>query len=218
MIIHEQAAVNQLSVCITRHQHQIRNINNKGTKMNTIRPSLVLTAILGLLLTSCAHPPLLRVQYHGVQPASPMPPLTFDYGANGSINWMGQRTPSKCPVVESLQPTLSWKPVDSGATKFDLIICQGEPKPTSARFLSPSTGATYYVDGKRVYYREGLEGCSHRVEQPLSPRTIYVWAVRTRSGSDVGPWSTYSFQGGLLPVHGAASMEAENFWWSFRTP
>lgn len=165
--------------------------------MKTTRPSLVLTAIFVLLLSSCA------VQYHGVHPVSPTPPTQFGAGP-----LMGPDT------VDSLQPTLSWKPVGSYETKYDLIVYTGVVKPLGPLGMS----GQYYVRGQEVYYREGIEGGSHHIEQPLESRTVYVWSIRTRSGPNVGPWSTYDFQRGYLPVKGLAQVEGANLWWSFKTP
>jgi len=153
--------------------------------------SLFLTAILVLILSSCS------VQYHGLRPISPIPPQQFG---------------SAPRVVDSLQPTLSWKTVSkNGGTKYDLIIYKGVEKR-----IDPFSA--FYYSGKEVYYREGVEGGHHRIEQPLNSNTVYVWSVRTRIGTNVGSWSTYDCQTGYVPIKYAASAWGENLWWSFRTP
>jgi hypothetical protein len=82
------------------------------------------------------------------------------------------------------------------------------------------SGQDFYVPGVQVYYREGMAGFSHHVEQPLEPKTVYVWAVRTHNGSNVGPWSTYDFQRGEKAIfEGYGNGQAgHNLWWSFKTP
>jgi hypothetical protein len=176
--------------------------------MKTIPRSIILTAVLALLVSSCA------TQYHGgLQPVSPKPP-----GA-GVGNY---------PTVDSLQPTLSWKNESASETKYDIVIYTGVGKSSSYGLSSGLLGVlkvpVYYVRGVEVYYREGIEGCSHHVEQALEPKTIYVWAVRTRSGSNVGPWTTYDFEKGVGAlsgthehIHGDDAW-GQNLWWSFQTP
>jgi hypothetical protein len=164
----------------------------------TIFHPILLTCACTLLLTSCATPE----KYNGgVQPVSPIPPL-----ANARL----------LTTVKSLQPTLSWKSVGSNGSKYDVMICTGIGKP-------PGLYSNYYntwKQGVEVYYREGIEGCSHQVEQPLEPNTVYVWSVRKRSGANVGPWCTYDFQVGstsfFLKQYGYYI--GHNVWWAFITP
>ena len=167
--------------------------------MKTIPHSIVLTALSILLLSSCA------TQYHGLQPVSPKP--------------LGVGVSADLATVDSLQPTLSWKSEGSSDTKFDIILYTGVAKSVNkVLFGLADSGQYYYVQGVEVYYREGIEGFSHHIEQPLEPKTVYVWAVRTHSGTNIGPWSTYDFQRGLIPVKHLAESEGQNLWWSFRTP
>ena len=150
-----------------------------------------------LLLSSCA------VQYQqGLRPIYPKPEGTrlIDTGIVG---------------VRSLQPTLVWTNEGSVGTKFDLTIRRGVDKPVTGLFGGPfpgdiNYGQKYYVPGFEVYYRQNIEGFSHQVEQPLARNTRYVWAVRTRDGTNVGEWSSYSFQ----RQYGSG----KNLWWSFVTP
>jgi hypothetical protein len=115
--------------------------------------------------------------------------------------------------VDGLRPTFSWTPADSGSTKYDLEVCVGVPK--VAKSLSGyNNNAVAYGPGERVYYREGIEGTSHHLEQSLSPSTVYVWSVRTRNGDAVGPWSTYNFHEFDL----VAEESGKNLWWPFITP
>ncbi len=169
-------------------------------KKRTVRPSIVLGAILLLVLSSCA-------QYKAVQPVYPMPPLHLESG-KGYGGILGA-----APTVDSLQPTLAWKSEGSSQTRYDIIIYTAIPKPV--RNVVGLALGYYFVPGKRVYYRESIEGGSHRIEEPLDPGGVYVWSVRTHSGSNIGPWSTYDFQRGLPYVEGESG---KNLWWSFRTP
>jgi hypothetical protein len=167
--------------------------------MKIVCQSTVAATALVMLLASCA------VHYHSIQPVSPMPPSRFEGGGFTQA----------LATVESLQPTFSWKCVDSNETRYDIIIYKGVAKPVSG---SAGIGLSYYVPGTEVYYREGIEGCSHHIEQPLESGTVYVWGVRTRAGVNVGPWSTYDFQRGLIPVKGLAQVQGANLWWPFTTP
>jgi hypothetical protein len=168
------------------------------------------TPVVALILSSCA------TQYHaGVQPVSPMPPRAL-------VSEKG------LPKVASLQPTLSWKCDDASNAQFDLIIYTAVAKSAGKMvwWYPGDQGLDFYVPGVQVYYREGIDGFSHRLGQPLKPNTAYVWAVRTRRGTDVGQWATYDFERGgkalsgghgFLGKHGSG-MAGHNLWWSFRTP
>jgi hypothetical protein len=76
---------------------------------------------------------------------------------------------------------------------------------------------THFEKGVRVYYREGIEGCSHRIEQPLSAGTVYLWTIRTRNGSEVGPWSTYDATEGVHLLN-YADARFKNLLFPFVTP
>ena len=171
--------------------------------MKAMSRSIILTAVFTLLLSSCA------TQYHGgLKPVSPKP---LGVGASPDL-----------ATVDSLQPTLSWKNEGASETKYDIIIYTGVGKSARSGPMGIPVGSEdYYVRGVQVYYREGIAGCSHHIEQPLEPKTVYVWAVRTRGGSNVGPWSTYDFQRGskaIINIPGVEGVAGHNLWWSFRTP
>ena len=93
--------------------------------------------------------------------------------------------PNFPPVVDSLQPTLSWKP-DPKATGYDLIIYQG------IKTVSFVHGTKRSV-GPEVYYREDLHATSHKVEIVLKPNQEYYWSVRARNGKLVARWSVYDY-------------------------
>jgi hypothetical protein len=149
----------------------------------TVRPSIFLTPVLALLLCSCAG-----VEFHGVRPVSPPIP---------------GRNALHLPQVDSLQPTFSWTSASSPETKYDLMIFTGVWKRSGYSEVKFEMGET-------VYYREAIEGCSHHIEQTLKPATTYEWSVRTRNGSNVGPWSNY-YDPALSGGSGTLS-------WSFVTP
>ena len=82
------------------------------------------------------------------------------------------------PEVASLAPTLRWEPArDPGAT-YDLVVV-------------PADGCMRASALPAVYYRAGIRGASHRIDEPLRPGTTYLWAVRIRRGEAAGSWSTY---------------------------
>ena len=100
----------------------------------------------------------------------------------------GVGRPSHYKKVDSLQPTLAWRAAPEPGARYDLVICPSE----SATIRVGHTG----TPGDAVYYREGIEHTSHRVETPLAPRTKYLWSVRVRTGQGVSDWSTYNYMHG----------------------
>jgi hypothetical protein len=108
--------------------------------------------------------------------------------------------------TDSLQPTLTWKSLGMTESKYDLVIYTGIARGQNA--LMGQRG--YYIPGIEAYYKEGIDGCSHHVEKPLEPKTVYVWSVRTRNGSSIGQWAKYEVQ--------AIGESWNNLWWDFRTP
>jgi hypothetical protein len=90
--------------------------------------------------------------------------------------------------VDSLQPVLAWKASREPGASYDLAICPAE----GATFMVRKTGKP----GEAVYYREGLQETSHKLETPLQPRTKYLWSVRVRTGDEVTDWSTYTYMYG----------------------
>jgi hypothetical protein len=107
-------------------------------------------------------------RYHGLRPVEP------------SVS-----RPAHYKKVDSLQPTLAWRASPEPGARYDLAICPSE----SATLLAGRTGSP----GDAVYYREGLEQTSHKVETPLAPGTKYLWSVRVRSDQGVSDWSTYDY-------------------------
>lgn len=167
--------------------------------MKSVSLLSVLNSVFLLLIASCV-----AYQYQGVHPISPIPARSWDA--------MTGLTAYKPAMVYSLQPTFSWNCLDSQETRYDIIIYKGVGKFAGEVFDS------YYVRGAEVYYREGVQGCSHNIEQLLERNTVYVWAVRVHSGSYVGPWSTYDFQQGILPGKLFAQKSGTNIWCAFKTP
>jgi hypothetical protein len=158
--------------------------------MKAVLRLLVPTTVLVSLLSSCSP------EYHGVHPTSPLPPSQLG---------------SDPRTVDSLRPTLCWRTGSDKGTRYDLILYAGIRKELDLF-------SAYYMRGEEVYYREGIEGGSHRIERPLKSNTVYVWGVRTRSGTNVGPWSTYYCQTGYVPIKYVGSRWADGLWWAFRTP
>jgi hypothetical protein len=109
--------------------------------------------------------------------------------------------PDSPQMVESLQPTFQWESHPDAET-YDFII------------TDPKAGS--FADGtlKPVYYREALTGTKHRVEEPLTPNTVYFWSVRTRRGSNVSPWSRYNYS----VETGVHTRTATNQPFRFKTP
>ena len=175
--------------------------------MKHLAHKALLPMLLSLLFAGCA---IGIGHFNGIQPVSPKPPMSFARGTDA----LGRYTdPSGVPMVDGLQPTFVWKAAGSEGTKYDLSICVGVGKR-----VNPVMTVVAFSPGKQVYYREGIEGFSHHVEDDLAINTLYVWSVRTRNGSNVGPWSTYDFHTfGASP--GFSTTEAgKDLWWPFKTP
>ncbi len=115
--------------------------------------------------------------------------------------------PNVPAAVDSLQPTLKWQPADSGDVTYDLAIYE-VIKTTSA------LQGTKRAVGREVYYRKGLAGTEHRLEEPLKSDSEYFWSVRVRKGDTVSKWATYDYDMFL----GAAYMWARNKPFIFKTP
>ena len=107
--------------------------------------------------------------------------------------------------ADSLRPALVWKAPPGTSGIYDVIIYSG------VRKQGGGTHQSFYVPGKELYFREGVSGTSHKVETPLPPETVCVWAVRVRDGGTIGPWSKYS--GGF-----GSAEKNKDVWWRFETP
>ena len=155
--------------------------------------------LLVLLLFSVAAPSCNSVNNYGLEAVSPQ----VEYVPRSFETWV---YPS-----ESLQPTLEWKSTEPGATSFDLLVCKGIPHRVKIGFTNR---IKYYKRGPEVLKREGINASTYRLEHSLEPDTVYVWAVRTRLGSESGDWSHFDYTKGLFGNGGKGS----GLWWRFKTP
>ena len=96
--------------------------------------------------------------------------------------------PAHYKKVKTLTPELRWTASPEPGAAYDLVICAAE----DATIWAMNTGKP----GNAVYYREGLQGTSHRVETPLEPKTKYMWSVRVRTGQEVSNWAVYDYMYG----------------------
>ena len=101
--------------------------------------------------------------------------------------------------VSSLQPSLQWMPSSKSGVSYDLII-----------FVPDETDNKKNVT---VYYREGLTGTTHKVEEALQPGTEYQWSVRTREGDKLGEYSKTESQ-----VFTGVSYHRHSNYMKFTTP
>ena len=190
--------------------------------MKTINTILKITVLSSAaLLTSCA------MHFNGVKPVSPgayMPyvPSAWEF-LNPAPNLVRMTHDKPIPQVDGLQPTLKWEAVPN-VESYDLIIYRGVPKDQPdvtyagiEKLEDKRTG--WFVAGKEVYYREAIRDTSHRVEEPLQTNAVYVWSVRTRTGTNVTDWSTYDFKRGAKVISKYSSGDTgDKWWWPFSTP
>ena len=147
--------------------------------------SLILLAAAAGLLTSCSV-----VHEGGLEPVSPKVTIS-------AANYAHR--------ADSLQPTLVWKAPPGARDIYDVIVYSGVKK------QGGGTHQSFFVPGKELYYREGVTGTSHKVETPLPPETVCVWAVRVSNGGTKGQWSKYS--GGF-----GSAAKNQDVRWRFQTP
>jgi hypothetical protein len=131
-----------------------------------------------MLMVSCTS-------FSGVQPQS--------HGVTAGM-WVNR--------VESLQPTVEWKPAQGDNITYDLVVYEA--------IREDSNGPNATVPGPRVYYRKGIMETSHRIETQLKPDTQYFWSVRVRQGQTVSHWSTYHYNDLMQVQHNAP--------FTFKTP
>jgi hypothetical protein len=92
------------------------------------------------------------------------------------------------PVVDSLKPTLRWRPVErlkplAPDDRYDILVHEAY------------RGSTLeWAIGRKVYYREGLNTSNHTLEIQLAPNQTYYWAVRVRRGQKPATeWSSFIY-------------------------
>jgi len=108
-------------------------------------------------------------------------------------------------VVDSVQPTIRWKPASESNVTYDVIIYD---------VITAKPPAEPRAMGKVVYYREGIKESQHKIEDPLNPNTEYFWSVRFRSGEKVSAWSTFSYS----VYFGGVSASGKNVPFMLKTP
>lgn len=105
------------------------------------------------------------------------------------------------PTVDSLQPTLRWKPFPG---EHQIPFGQDKPfvevDPASVRDVRYDLRIWTVLDkapGELAYEIEGLTEPFHKLERPLKPKAEYYWSVRARFSLDEQPkvteWSLTQF-------------------------
>jgi hypothetical protein len=95
--------------------------------------------------------------------------------------------------LDSLQPTLRWE-----------AFPRERDREENKEILGHLTTVTYDLQiwlagdifpAERIYAKRGLPEASHRIEQPLTPATMYYWTVRARFQINAEPrvteWGMY---------------------------
>jgi len=133
--------------------------------------------------------------YVGVHPTDPIPGTLFGAG-------LGE---AKIPRVDSISPTLRWKPVGVEGFSYDVAVWK--------RPFSRSIPGTRMEVNQIIYLKEGIDDVYHVLEIELEFDTVYMWSIRTRKGDDIGEWSSYREIVGAMPMTAAGLIN-----YSFRTP
>jgi len=107
--------------------------------------------------------------------------------------------------VSSIQPVFKWKPAPDPDTSYDLIIYE--------RLNVGSQSQPIPMVGRVVYYREGIKGTEHMLEEYLRPNSEYYWSLRTRRDGAMSAWSNYDFMAYFVIGH----VISRNVLFSFRT-
>lgn len=109
--------------------------------------------------------------------------------------------------IDSLQPTMRWKPSPAPTVTFDLAIWEA----TSYRINSL---VTRYLPGDLVLYQEKLSKPEFTLETPLKPKSKYFWSVRLRDEDTVSSWSKAGHFTFLIVGWTSGTGE----WFAFETP
>lgn len=147
--------------------------------------------IVAFVATGCAYQPSIS----GFRPV--YPPLTATFFTSPSnmydkLNW---------PKVDSLQPTLRWKPFP-GEHELPFPFGDGQVKPFITMDHASVSDVRYDLKIWTVLERspeelaydiEGLTEPIYKLERPLKSNTKYYWSVRARFNLDgqprVSEWS-----------------------------
>lgn len=136
------------------------------------------------LMTGC-------VAFHSITPINP--PV-----GNPNLN------PAR---VVSLQPDLIWESSPDTAAIYDLIVYECLKEESFWKGVRRSVG-------DQVYYRDGIQGNTHKIEIVLKPYTEYYWSVRIRNGNKISEWSRYDYTLYLILSY----MRINDSFFRFRTP
>ena len=115
-------------------------------------------------------------------------------------------------VTDTLQPVLRWKDVKSAAQTYDVAVWESQSLPADKSIVGIPFEHRKW--GKQVYYAQAINRNFFKIDKPLKPDTCYHWSVRTRTGSKVSEWATFT-QTALSPI-GLAY--AHNLPYGFITP
>jgi hypothetical protein len=105
--------------------------------------------------------------------------------------------------VDSLRPTFRWKPVEPNQ-RFDLAIWE-----------AAGTQDPGFIQGDRVYYRQGIEGDHHLPEVALRPNRVYLWSVRP-TGTE--SWATAFYYAEEAHLFGHSRARRSGRLFPIRTP
>jgi hypothetical protein len=105
--------------------------------------------------------------------------------------------------VSSTQLVFKWKPSPEPDISYDLVIYE-------RLNVGPQNQP---MAGRVVYYREGIRGTEHMIEEFLRPNSEYYWSLRTRRDGATSAWSNYDFMAYFVIGH----VISRNVLFSFKT-
>lgn len=161
-------------------------------RMESLYRSLILVIIV-IFLASCT-----TYTIYGLEPVYPSRCLS-----------------TKFTKVDTLQPEFRWTPASGQNFRYDLIIWETTWEgATSDKVGKPS----YLKKGKVAYYKENIQGHSHKIEVALEPDRYYFWSVRTRTEDRLSSWSGYDYTLTLFWLIGSDVVKCDDSPFRFKTP
>jgi hypothetical protein len=117
-------------------------------------------------------------------------PKNYNTDAEPIYPELGSTIMKHYQVIDTLEPELRWKDIKSEGQTYDVCIWETSSDEQGEFFRGvPFVPRSW---GKQIYYAEGISDNYYKVNKPLKPNTYYHWSVRTRKGTNVSEWGSFS--------------------------